>query len=145
MLFFSALNLHQTLKSEVRRLRFSGLVNPHQPGSVYWPIIPHFFGGFNCVFYEYWNEVARYSALFIGRPLFIGGNIALPVPVTPAVRKVIYDIFLTNSPLSIWTCFSLIRFRFHFSYNPHRSYILVEDVTLFPAAVPAFYPGDPFT
>jgi len=72
--------------------------------------------------------------------MYVHGRVMLPVPVTNEVRSLVYQLFVFNTPFSVYDMIQIQRFRLLFVHDAERMSVKIEELHLHPyAGGPSFY------
>ena len=75
--------------------------------------------------------------------MYVHGRVMLPVLVTPEYRRLVYRLFVFNTPFSVYDMIQIQRFRLLFVHDAEFRRVKIEELHLQPyAGGPSFYQED---
>ena len=113
----------------------------HNPNTHLWSTLPFIIDPH--VWYRYYDMLEAFVALFRGRPMYVHGQVLLPVHVTFDTRSVFYRLFVFNTPYHLYDMIQIQRFRLFFVHVEDQTNVEIRRFQLLPfPGGPSLYPDD---
>ena len=135
-------NALERMRNELRLYRDQNRhFHTHSPNTYLWPSLPFIIDPH--VWYRCNAMLEAFVTLFRGRPMYVPGQVMLPVPVTAETRSVLYRLFVFNTPYNLYDLIQIQRFRLFFIYVEEQANVEVQRFRLLPfSGGPSLYLED---
>lgn len=91
----------------------------------------------------YYSALLNFARTFYNQPMVIHARVNLPVYDTPAIRFVVYSLFMYNTPYSVYNIMNGQSFRILFNYDHGREDIELNQLEILPSGGgPPLYSDD---
>ena len=113
----------------------------HNPNTHLWSTLPFIIDPH--IWRRYYDMLEAFVALFRGRPMYVHGQVLLPVPVMFDTRSVFYRLFVFNTPYHLYDMIQIQRFRLFFVHVEGQTNVEIQRFQLLPfPGGPSLYPED---